>query len=43
MEGKTGRLGHLFSRLEMVGNDVYPYATTLSPSLVFADVDFSGA
>jgi PmbA protein len=39
----TGNLRELFSRLEMVGNDVYPYATTLSPSLVFADVDFSGA
>jgi len=39
----TGNLRDLFSRLEMVGNDVYPYATTLSPSLVFADVDFSGA
>ena len=39
----TGNLRDLFSRLEMVGNDVYPYATTLSPSLVFVDVDFSGA
>lgn len=39
----TGNLVDLFARLELVGNDVYPYATTLSPSLVFADVDFSGA
>lgn len=39
----TGNLRDLFSRLEMVGNDVYPYSSTLSPSLVFADVDFSGA
>lgn len=39
----TGNLSNLFARLELVGNDVYPYSTTLSPSLVFADVDFSGA
>lgn len=39
----TGNLRDLFSRLETVGNDVYPYSSTLSPSLVFADVDFSGA
>lgn len=39
----TGNLRDLFGRLEMVGNDVYPYSSTLSPSLVFADVDFSGA
>ena len=39
----TGNLRDLFSRLEMVGNDVYPYSSTLAPSLVFADVDFSGA
>jgi PmbA protein len=39
----TGNLRDLFSRLEVVGNDVYPYSSTLSPSLVFADVDFSGA
>ena len=38
----TGNLRDLFTRLEMVGNDIYPYSTTLSPSLVFADVDFSG-
>lgn len=31
----------LFSRLEMTGNDVHTYSTRPSPSLVFADVDFS--
>ena len=39
----TGNLRDLFARLELVGNDPYPYSTTLAPSLVFADVDFSGA
>jgi len=39
----TGNLQDLFGRLEAVGNDPYPYSTTLAPSLVFADVDFSGA
>ena len=38
----TGNLLDLFARLQLVGNDVYPYSSTLSPSLVFADVDFSG-
>lgn len=39
----TGNLKDLFARLEMVGNDPYPYSSTLAPSLVFTDVDFSGA
>ncbi|MEL7186851.1 MAG: TldD/PmbA family protein [Pseudomonadota bacterium] len=39
----TGNLRDLFSRLDATGNDVYPYSSTLSPSLVFSDVDFSGA
>ena len=39
----TGNLRDLFGRLEMLGNDPYPYSTTLAPSLVFTDVDFSGA
>ena len=39
----TGNLRDLFSRLDLVGNDPYPYSTTLAPSLVFSDVDFSGA
>ncbi len=38
----TGNLRDLFTRLDLVGNDVYPYSSTLSPSLVFSDVDFSG-
>jgi PmbA protein len=39
----TGNLRDLFSRLELIGNDPYPYSSTLTPSLVFSDVDFSGA
>ena len=39
----TGNLKDLFGQLELVGNDVYPYSQTLSPSLVFGGVDFSGA
>lgn len=39
----TGNLRDLFSRLETVGNDPYPYSSTLTPSLLFSDVDFSGA
>ena len=39
----TGNLRDLFTRLELVGNDPYPYSSTLVPSLVFIDVDFSGA
>jgi PmbA protein len=39
----TGNLKDLFSRLDMLGNDPYPYSSTLAPSLVFTDVDFSGA
>jgi PmbA protein len=38
----TGNLRSLFRSLEATGNDVYPYATILSPSLVFGGVDFSG-
>jgi PmbA protein len=39
----TGNLRDLFTRLAAVGNDPYPYSSTLAPSLVFTDVDFSGA
>lgn len=39
----TGNLRDLFSQLELVGNDVYTYSSTLTPSLVFGGVDFSGA
>lgn len=38
----TGNLRDLFARLEAVGNDPYPYSTTLTPSLVFSGVAFSG-
>lgn len=38
----TGNLKDLFTRLGAVGNDPYPYSSTLAPSLVFTDVDFSG-
>lgn len=38
----TGNLRDLFGRLQLTGNDVYPYSTTLSPSLLFSEVDFSG-
>ena len=38
----TGNLRDLFSQLELVGNDVYRYSSTLTPSLVFGGVDFSG-
>lgn len=37
----TGNLRQLFNRLEALGNDPYPYSSTLAPSLVFTDVDFS--
>lgn len=39
----TGNLKDLFGQLELLGNDVYPYSSTLTPSLVFGGVDFSGA
>jgi len=39
----TGNLKDLFARLEAVGNDPYPYAATLAPSLLFSDVHFAGA
>jgi PmbA protein len=39
----TGNLRDLFGQLELIGNDPYPYSTTLAPSLVFEGVDFSGA
>ena len=39
----TGNLKDLFATLAAVGNDPYPYSATLAPSLVFTDVDFSGA
>ena len=39
----TGNLRRLFLRLEALGNDPYPYATVLAPSMLFSGVDFSGA
>jgi PmbA protein len=39
----TGNLTELFSRLVMLGNDPYPYSSLRAPSMVFEDVDFSGA
>ncbi len=38
----TGNLRQLFLRLEALGNDPYPYATVLAPSMLFSGVDFSG-
>lgn len=38
----TGNIVDLFSRLAEVGNDPWRYSATLSPTLVFEDVQFSG-
>jgi len=38
----SGNILELFRRLEEVGNDPWPYASTLAPSLAFGDVQFSG-
>ena len=39
----TGSLPALFASLVEVGNDPFPYAALLTPSLVFENVQFSGA
>lgn len=39
----TGNFVDLFSRLAAVGNDPWPYRSTMVPSMVFEGVDFSGA
>jgi len=39
----TGNLKTLFASLAEVGSDPWPYSSTLSPSMVFEGVDFSGA
>ncbi|MEZ4450169.1 MAG: TldD/PmbA family protein [Nannocystaceae bacterium] len=39
----TGNLPELFQHLVTLGSDVYPYSSLRSPSLVFEDVNFSGA
>ena len=39
----TGSLPRLFASLTELGNDPYPYDSLLTPSLVFENVQFSGA
>lgn len=39
----TGNLADLFSRLVAVGDDPFPWSSTLCPTLVFEGVQFSGA
>lgn len=39
----TGNFVDLFSRLAAVGNDPWPFRSTMVPSMVFDGVDFSGA
>ncbi len=39
----TGNLVDLFGRLVMLGNDPYPYSSLRAPSMVFENVNFSGA
>jgi PmbA protein len=38
----TGNLLTMFARLAEVGNDPWPYSSTLCPTLVFEDIQFSG-
>ncbi len=39
----TGNFVDLFGRLAAVGNDPWPFRSTMVPSMVFEGVDFSGA
>ena len=39
----TGNLPALFAKLAALGNDPYPYSSLRAPTLVFEDVQFSGA
>jgi PmbA protein len=39
----TGNILQLFTKLAEVGNDPWKYSSTLAPTLVFEDVQFSGA
>lgn len=39
----TGNLVELFARLAATGNDPYPWSNAATPTLVFEDVQFSGA
>ncbi len=38
----TGNLRQLWERLEVLGNDPYPYSSLRVPTLVFGDMQFSG-
>lgn len=38
----SGNQAELWKKLTMVGNDPYPYSSTLTPTLVFSDVQFAG-
>ena len=38
----TGNLAELWGKLILVGNDPYPYSSTLVPTLAFDDIQFSG-
>ncbi len=38
----TGNIAELFGRLAALGNDPWPYASTVAPTLVFDGVQFSG-
>ncbi len=38
----SGNLGELMQRLAAAGNDVYPYSTIRTPTLVFEGVQFAG-
>ena len=38
----TGNIVELFGNLAELGNDPWPYSSTLAPTLVFSDVQFSG-
>ena len=39
----TGNLADLWQRLELVGNDPHPFSSLKTPTLAFADVQFSGS
>lgn len=38
----SGNIAQLFSRLALIGNDPWPYSSTLVPTLAFTSVQFSG-
>ena len=39
----TGNIVDLFSRLVELGNDPWKYSSTVTPTLVFENVQFRGA